>query len=86
MASYKLEIGRTAEKQLRQLEKAAQKRVLQKVLALAHDPLPPGSRKLAGEDDAYRIRIGTYRVIYRIDNRVITVFVLKIGHRRDVYR
>jgi len=54
--------------------------------ALADNPHPAGSLKLQGADDLYRIRIGDYRVIYQIQDEVLIVLVVEIGHRRDVYR
>jgi mRNA interferase RelE/StbE len=54
--------------------------------ALATNPRPPGCRKLAGYKDVLRIRVGTYRVLYSVNDKRIIVIVLKIGHRRDVYR
>lgn len=86
MAKYKIEIARSAEKQLAELDKAEQIRVLKRIVALAGDPTPPGCRKLSGEEDAYRIRVGTFRVIYTIENKILTVRVVKVGHRKDVYR
>ena len=53
--------------------------------SLADDPRPPGCRKLAGTSDRYRVRVGDYRIIYRIDDGKVTVLVLVIGHRREVY-
>lgn len=53
--------------------------------SLADDPRPPGCRKLAGTSDRYRVRVGDYRIVYRIDDGKVVVLVLLIGHRRDVY-
>jgi mRNA interferase RelE/StbE len=53
--------------------------------SLATDPRPPGCRKLAGTSDRYRIRVGDYRMIYSVDDGKVTVLVLAIGHRREVY-
>ena len=53
--------------------------------SLGDDPRPPGCRKLAGATDRYRFRVGDYRIIYRIDDGKVTVLVLVIGHRREVY-
>ena len=53
--------------------------------SLADDPRPPGCRKLAGTTDRYRVRVGDYRIVYRIDDGKVTVLVLVIGHRREVY-
>ena len=53
--------------------------------SLADDPRPPGCRKLAGTTDRYRVRVGDYRIVYRIDDGKVTVLVLLVGHRREVY-
>ncbi len=53
---------------------------------LGADPHPPGSRKLTGHDDVYRVRVGPYRVIYSVARRQLIVIILKLGHRKDVYR
>jgi mRNA interferase RelE/StbE len=86
MARYKIEISRTAEKQLKKLSKDDQKRVVAAILDLAEDPLPKGSRKLAGYEDVYRIRVGQFRILYSRVARTLIVIVLKIGRRKDVYR
>lgn len=86
MASYEIEISRTAEKQLKKIAGEDQLRVVRAVLALADQPRPRGSRKLAGYDDVFRIRVGSFRVLYSISNTRLVILVLKIGHRKDVYR
>ena len=86
MASYEIEITRTAERRLKDLPRADQERVVRAILALAEEPLPRGSRKLAGYEDVFRIRVGAYRVIYSVSGRKLIIIILKIGHRRDVYR
>lgn len=86
MASYRVEVSATAEKQLRKLRRPDQVRVLRAVQALASDPRPVGCRKLQGYDDVYRIRVGTFRVLYSIDGKRIIVTVLKVARRRDAYR
>jgi mRNA interferase RelE/StbE len=53
--------------------------------SLADDPRPPGCRKLAGISDRYRVRVGDFRIVYRIDDGKVVVLVLLIGHRREVY-
>jgi mRNA interferase RelE/StbE len=57
-----------------------------RILGLADDPRPPGSEKLAGGEDRYRVRQGFYRIVYEIDDATRLVRVVKVGHRRDVYR
>ncbi len=86
MARYNLEISRTAEKQLRSLPSEAQQRLARAMLALGDVPFPPGSRGLTGHDDVYRIRVGVYRVLYSVINAQLIVIILKVGHRKDVYR
>jgi mRNA interferase RelE/StbE len=86
MASYRLEITASAEKQLAKLPKADRVRVARKIVELAAVPRPRGCRQLRGQEDVYRIRVGVYRVIYSIEERLIVVLILKIGHRKDAYR
>ena len=86
MARYEVEISRSAEKQLRRLPRADQVRAVRKMLALADDPFPEGVRKLSGYDDVFRVRTGRYRILYSVSERTLVVAVLKVGHRKDVYR
>jgi mRNA interferase RelE/StbE len=83
--SYSLVVKKLAERELRTLPKADLRRVTDRIRGLAQDPRPPGHEKLSGQEH-YRIRQGDYRVVYAIDydHRVITI--VKIGHRREVYR
>ena len=85
MASYKLLIKRSAAKELEALPPKVRRRVASKIEALATTPRPHGTEKLSGQDK-YRIRQGDHRVLYSIDDGAQTVTVVKIGHRRDVYR
>ena len=86
MARYRIEVSSTAERQLRKLDHDSRVRVLRAIQSLASDPQPPGCRKLQGYDDVFRIRAGHFRILYSIDGRRVIVTVLKVGHRRDVYR
>lgn len=86
MAKYRIEVSATAEKQIRKLNKADQIRVLRAIQNLTKEPRPPGTRKLRGYEDVYRIRVGTYRILYSIESGRLLIIVLKVGHRRDVYR
>jgi mRNA interferase RelE/StbE len=83
---YKIFVSRTAEKQLKKLPAATQRKVAAVILSLGIDPYPYGSKKLSGFESVYRVRVGSYRVLYEIENKRVTVCVLKLGHRRDVYR
>jgi len=86
MASYEIEITRAAEKRLKQLPREDQERVVRAIIALAAEPFPRGARKLSGYEDVHRIRVGQYRVIYSVSGRKLIIIILKIGHRRDIYR
>jgi len=86
MATYRIDVSATAERQIRKLPKAEQVRVIRVIQGLALDPRPPGCRKLAGQDDVFRVRIGRYRVLYALEDRRLIVIVLKVGDRKDVYR
>jgi mRNA interferase RelE/StbE len=86
MASYRIEVSATAERQVRTLPRTDQVRVLRVIQGLAVNPRPPGCRKLSGQDDVFRVRVGRYRVLYAIENRRLVIIVLKVGDRKDVYR
>lgn len=86
MASYRIEVVRSAEKALVRLPKKDIVRVMAALQALGFDPYPEGCRKLAGQIATFRIRIGVYRVVYEVHEDLVLVKVLKIGHRKDVYR
>ena len=75
-----------AEAALRKLPREIQIRIVRKVDQLAGDPFPPGTEKLSNATDLWRIRIGDYRVIYTVERKELLVLVLKVGHRREVYR
>jgi mRNA interferase RelE/StbE len=66
--------------------KGDRQRLVARIDALADDPRPPGCEKLAGFDDRFRLRQGDYRVVYSVADRGRTVVIVKIGHRREVYR
>lgn len=73
-------------KQLQRLPRRVFSAALNAIIALPHDPRPPGVKKLAGSRSDWRIRIGEYRIIYEIDDTAKTVTVLQVEHRRDAYR
>lgn len=83
--SYSLVVKKSAERELRSLPKADLRRVTDRILDLAQDPRPPGHEKLSGQEH-YRIRQGDYRVVYAIDDDHRVITIVKIGHRREVYR
>ena len=86
MAGYRIEVSATAEKQIRKLDRSDQIRVLRAIQALSKEPRPPGTRKLRGYADVFCVRIGTYRIIYSLEQDRLLIIILKVGHRRDVYR
>lgn len=88
MTRYEIRILPTALKELDAIEpRAMRRRIAERIASLATVPLPPGVEKLAGTKRAtYRIRQGTYRIVYRVENESLIVEVIKIGHRREIYR
>ena len=85
MASYELFFKRSVAKDLRRFPKQDVKRILQRIQALADNPRPPGCEKLSGLE-RYRVRQGAYRIIYEIEDARLVVLVVKVGHRREIYR
>lgn len=85
MASYELAFRRSVAKDLRAIPKRDVARILERIRQLASDPRPPGCEKLSGLD-RYRIRQGAYRILYEIEDSSVTVTVVKVAHRREVYR
>jgi mRNA interferase RelE/StbE len=85
MGSFEVLFKQSVAKDLRQVPKKDVARILKRIEALKSDPRPPGAEKLSGRDK-YRIRQGVYRILYEIQNEQLIVVVVKVGHRRDVYR
>ncbi len=86
MGRYEVRIKRPAIKEIEGIgTKEDRRKVVRRIQALADDPRPPGCGKLSGRD-WYRVRQGWYRVVYTVDDAVRVVLVVKVGHRRDVYR
>jgi len=85
--SYSIRITPSAERDLKAIAKADRRRIGVRIEALAEDPMPPGSKQLVNSKPRlHRIRVGDYRVVYEIRRSVLVVLVVKIGHRKDVYR
>ena len=86
MARYDVFIKPSALKELETVDsKKDRKRIVRAILSLAEDPRPAGCRKLSGKDK-YRIRSGQYRIVYAVQDTILVVTIVKVGHRRDVYR
>lgn len=84
--TYRIELSATAVRQLRKLDGRAQCRVQAAVELLAQEPRPAGAKKLVGGNGEWRVRTGDYRIVYEIDDGVLVVLVLAVGHRREAYR
>lgn len=82
---YRIEWKKSAVKELSKLDKQAATRILAAVEELSQKPLPQGVRKLVGSDNAYRIRIGDYRVVYSLFQKQLLVHIVRVVHRREVY-
>ena len=86
MEKYKVSIKRSAAKEIEAIpQKKERQRVISRIGQLANDPRPLGSKKLSG-NDKYRIRQGSFRIVYSIEDTELIVVVVKVGHRKDVYR
>ena len=83
---YKIRSKPSAARSLAKLPKVVQERIARKVDSLADNPRPHGSTKLQASKNLYRIRAGDYRIIYEVKDDVLLILVIRIGHRREVYR
>jgi len=83
---YRVELAPGAARDLRALPVAVRRRVGLRIESLALDPRPAGAKKLAGLESLYRLRVGDYRILYQVLDRVLLVLLVGLGHRRDVYR
>jgi len=85
MAEYRIYFKESVEKDFCAIPKKDLQKIILRIQALASDPMPPGHEKLTGQE-RYRIRQGHYRIIYSIQDEEFTVWVVKVGHRKDIYR
>jgi mRNA interferase RelE/StbE len=86
MASFRVEWKKSTKKDLRRLPASVAARVVDEVAALGANPFPQGVEKLSGSENAYRIRLGDYRVVYNVFREVKLVEIQRVRHRKDVYR
>jgi mRNA interferase RelE/StbE len=86
MASLKIEWKQSAKKELRKLPDQARQRILAVVEGLQEDPRPPGSKKLVGVEQTYRLRVGDYRVIYSFQASALCVEIIRVADRKVAYR
>lgn len=84
--SYTVKFTKGAKRQLRKLPLDVQERIRAKINDLKIEPRPSGVKKLKGEENSYRIRIGDYRVVYEIEDDILKVTVVRVKHRNEVYK
>jgi mRNA interferase RelE/StbE len=83
---YTIKYKRSATEELLALPAVQARKVMSAIKNLAGKPRPHGSKKLKGSNNVYRIRIGNYRVIYTIADEIVTITIIKVGHRKHIYR
>jgi mRNA interferase RelE/StbE len=87
VGSYSVRVKDSAAKEIERIEpKKVRRQVVKRVQSLGTNPRPPGCEKLAGTGDRYRVRQGAYRIVYEVRDEELVVVLVKIGHRRDVYK
>jgi mRNA interferase RelE/StbE len=85
MARYRIEVKKSAVKELSQIPKKDLVKIVKNINSLADNPRPKGSKKLSREEK-YRIRYGKYRILYLIKDDLLVIYVIKVAHRKDIYR
>ncbi len=83
---FRIDYKKSAFEELKKLDQAVKERIGAAINALGSEPHPPGSRKMVGSGALFRLRVGDYRVIYEVQEKVLTIFIIRIGHRKDIYR
>jgi len=85
MAAYKVYFRASVGKDFASIPRSDLKKILQRIKTLAENPRPPGCEKLTGQE-RYRVRQGRYRIVYSIHDDELTIWIVKVGHRKDIYR
>ncbi|NOG85591.1 MAG: type II toxin-antitoxin system RelE/ParE family toxin [Candidatus Scalindua sp. AMX11] len=85
MAKYEVSVKKSAIKELENIPKKELQILVEKIQALSKEPRPRGSQKLSHKEQ-YRIRQGDYRAVYSIDDATLNVYIIKVGHRKEIYR
>ena len=83
---YKVELAREAEKFIRNQNKPLQAKLVAVLRKLAENPRPAKATKLKGLDELYRVRVGNYRIVYTIEDQKLLILIVRIAHRKDVYK
>ena len=84
--AYRIEFTPRAERDFKSLDGSIRGRIKQRIDSLAENPYPSGIKKIEGEDELYRLRVGEYRILYQVKRKILLVLIVRIGHRREVYR
>jgi len=83
---YRIEVKRSAAKALKKIPKPDRKRISEKIDSIADDLPSPEMTKMKGDNPFQRIRVGDYRIIYEVQDEVLVILIVKVGHRKDIYR
>ncbi len=83
---YRIEVKRSAAKALKKISKPDQKRISKKIDNLAENLPNPDTTKMKGNNPFHKIRVGDYRIVYEIQDDILLILIIKIGHRKDIYR
>ena len=84
--SYRIEVKKSAAKLLRKIPKADQKRIAPNINSLAENTPNPDTTKMKGNNPFHKVRVGNYRIVYEIHEDVLSILIVKIGHRKDIYK
>ena len=84
--AWEVRVKQAAQKQIEGLHPTVGRRIVSRLEKLAENPYPSGTKKLSGEEGLFRLRVGDWRIIYQVRESILLVLVVKVGHRRDVYR
>ena len=84
--AYAIEFVPSARRELRKLPREVQLKLKERIDSLSSDPRPRGSKKLKGSDELWRVRVSDYRIVYEVRDKVLLVLVVRVAHRREVYR
>ena len=84
--AYAIKIKKSALKTIKRVEKSVKVKIWTAISELSDDPRPPGCVKMSGAEDLWRIRVGDWRIVYQIRDREMVILVVRVGHRREVYR